>query len=174
MPVHVPPEVVTQLLDVLQGLGVSQHVLEKFCSKASQTSQNARVVPGRTRRLAELEEKWLKATSHLEVLREQMTRKEHEYLASVEKFETHGKQVQSLEEEYGVAKTLLRSQAPSVHDDAGADVKDSVSDMDVRDVDDVDEHHDLDLIACDTCKGEAVRWQCKGPASHASSSKLGL
>ena len=27
VPVHVPPEVVTQLLDVFQGLGVSQHVL---------------------------------------------------------------------------------------------------------------------------------------------------
>ena len=79
MPVHVPPEVVTQLLDILQGLGVSQHVLGEIRSKSSQASQNARVVPGRTRRLAELEGKWLKAASHLEVLREQMTRKEQEY-----------------------------------------------------------------------------------------------
>ena len=99
MPVHVPLEVVTQLLDVLQGLGVSQHVPRKIRSKASQASQNARVVPGRARRHAELEEKWFKAASHLEVLREQMTRKEHEYLAGVEKFEPHGKQVRSLEEE---------------------------------------------------------------------------
>ena len=57
MRVHVSPEVVTQFLNVLQGLGVSQHVLGQIRSKASQASQNARVVPGRTRRLAELEEK---------------------------------------------------------------------------------------------------------------------
>ena len=61
------------------------------------------MVPGRTRRLAELEEKWLKAASHSEVLCEQMTRKEQEYLASVERFET---QVQSLEKGYREAKTL--------------------------------------------------------------------
>ena len=115
MPVHVPSEVVTQLLDVFQGLGVSQHVLGEIRSKASQASQNARVVPGRTRRLAELGEKWLKSASHLEVLREQMTRKESEYLASVQRYEAHDKHVQELEAEYREAKTLLRSPVPSVH-----------------------------------------------------------
>ena len=110
---------------------------EEIRSKASHASHNARVVPGRTRRLAELEEKWLKAASQLEVVREQMTRKEQEYLASVERFETHGMQVQSLEVEYNEAKTLSRSPVPSVHDDAGEDGKDSVSDVDVRSVEDV-------------------------------------
>ena len=33
VPVHVPPEVVTQLLNVLQGLGVSHHVLGEFARR---------------------------------------------------------------------------------------------------------------------------------------------
>ena len=40
-------------------------------------------------------------------------------------------------------------------DDVGDDGKDSVSDMDVRNVEDVDELHDLDSIAGDTCKGDS-------------------
>ena len=73
------------------------------------------MVPGRTWRLAELEEKWLKSASHLEVLREQMTLKESEYLASVQTYEAHDKHVHELEAVHREAKTLLRSPVPSVH-----------------------------------------------------------
>ena len=135
------------------------------------------MVPGRTRRLAELEEKWLKAASHSEVLREQMTRKEQKYLASAKRFET---QVQSLEKEFWEAKTLSRSPGPSVHDDAGRMGRIRSVTWMCEDVEDVDELHDLDLIAGDTCKGDPPsdpKRPCigsvGGPASHASSSKLG-
>ena len=86
-------------------------------SKTSQASQKARVVPARTRRVAELEEKWLKSASHLENLREQMTRKEHDYIASMSQFEEHEKLVQKLEAEYREAKNLLVTLVPSVHSD---------------------------------------------------------
>ena len=61
----------------------------------------------------------MKAASHLEVLREQMTREESEYLARVQMFETDEIQVQSLEVKCREAKTLLRSPVPSVHQSNG-------------------------------------------------------
>ena len=77
--VSIPPGVVSQLLNLLQSLGVSQQVMGEVRSKTSQASQKSRVVPARTRPVAELEEKWLQSASHLENLREQMTRKEYDY-----------------------------------------------------------------------------------------------
>ena len=79
-PVSISPDVVSQLLNLLQSLGVSQQVMGEIRSKTSQASQKAKVVPARTRRVAELEEKWLKSASHLENLRERMTRKEQDYV----------------------------------------------------------------------------------------------
>ena len=87
IPVSISPDVVSQLLNLLQNLGVSQQVMGEIRTKTSQASQKARVVPARTRRVEEMEEKWLKSASHLENLREQMTRKEQEYLASMSRFE---------------------------------------------------------------------------------------
>ena len=66
VPVSISPDVVSQLLNLLQSLGVSEQVMGEIRSKTSQASQKARVVPARTRRVAELEEKWLKSASHLE------------------------------------------------------------------------------------------------------------
>ena len=91
-----------------------------------------------------------------------MTRKEHDYLASIQRFETHEKQVQSLEAECREAKKLLRSPVPSVQqsnggsdDERGEDGKDSVSDTEINNIEDVDnELHDLDLIELDTCNGD--------------------
>ena len=57
MPASIPPDVVSQLLEALQNLGVSQQAMGEVRSKDSQAAQKARVVPGRARRLAELEEK---------------------------------------------------------------------------------------------------------------------
>ena len=64
IPVSLAPDVVSQLLNLLQNLGVSQQVMGEIRTKTSQASQKARVVPARTRRVAEMEEKWLKAASH--------------------------------------------------------------------------------------------------------------
>ena len=160
IPVSLAPDVVSQLLNLLQNLGVSQQVMGEIRTKTSQASQKARVVPARTRRVAEMEEKWLKAASHLENLREQSTKKEQEYLASLGRFEEQKKVVEKLEAEYREAKTLLVTPVPSDHSDGGsADEKvDSdgglVSDMEVQDVEDLGELHDLDLISGDTCKGD--------------------
>ena len=104
IPVSISPDVVSQLLNLLQNLGVSQQVMGEIRTKTSQASQKARVVPARTRRVAEMEEKWLESASHLENLREQMTRKEQEYLASMARFEEQEKVVQKLEAEYREAK----------------------------------------------------------------------
>ena len=76
IPVSISPDVVSQLLNHLQSLGGSQQVMGEIRTKTSQASQKARVVPARTRRVAELEEKWLRSASHLENLREQTKRKE--------------------------------------------------------------------------------------------------
>ena len=100
IPVSFSPDVVSQLLNLLQSLGVSQQVMGEIRTKTSQASQKARVVPARTRRVAELEEKWLKSASHLENLREQMTRKEQDFFASMSRFEEHEKVVEKLEAEY--------------------------------------------------------------------------
>ena len=67
-----------------------------------------------------------------------------------------------MEAEYREAKDSLRSLVLSVHQSNGGsddereeDEQDSVSDMDMPNVDDVDnELHDTDLIAQDTCKGD--------------------
>ena len=160
IPVSISPDVVSQLLNLLQSLGVSQQVVGEIRSKTSQASQKARVVPARTRWVAELEEKWLKSASHLENLREQMTRKEQDYLASMAWFEEHEKLVLRLEAEYREAKNLLVTPVPSVHSDVGSACEKEgsdggvVSDMEVQNVEDVDELHDLDLISGDTCKGD--------------------
>ena len=105
----IPLDVVFQLLEALKNLGVSLQVVGEV-----RAAQKARVVLGRGRRLAELEEQWLSAASHSDVLCEQMTRKEQEYLASVQRFEVHQKQVDELEAEYREAKILLRSPVHSV------------------------------------------------------------
>ena len=158
VPVSVPPDVVSQLLNLLQSLGISQQVMGEIRSKTSQASQKARVVPARTRRVVELEEKWLKSASHLENLREQMTRKEQDYLASVSRIEEHEKLVQKLEAEYREAKNLSVTPVPSVHSDGGSACEKEggdgglVSDMEIQNVEDDDELHDLDLISGDTCK----------------------
>ena len=76
-----------------------------------------------TRRVAELEEKWLKSASHLENLREQTKRKEQDYLASMARFEEHEKLVLRLEAEYREAKNLLVTPVPSDHSDVGVPVK---------------------------------------------------
>ena len=160
IPVSISPDVVSQLLNLLQGLGVSQQVMGEIRSKTSQASQKARVVPARTRRVAELEEKWLKSASHLENLREQMTRKEQDYLAIMARFEEHEKLVLRLETEYREAKNILVTPVPSDHSDVGSACEKEesdggvVSDMEVQNVEDVDELHDLDLISGDTCKGD--------------------
>ena len=160
IPVSISPDVVSQLLNLLQSLGVSQQVMGEIRTKTSQASQKARVVPARTRRVAELEEKWLKSASHLENLREQMTRKEQDYLASMSRFEEHEKVVLKLEAEYREAKTLLVTPVPSDHSDVGSagEKEESdggvVSDMEVQNVEDMGELHDLDLISGDTCKGD--------------------
>ena len=160
IPVSISPDVVSQLLNLLQNLGVSQQVMGEIRTKTSQASQKARVVPARTRRVAEMEEKWLKSASHLENLREQMTRKEQEYLASLARFEEQEKVVVKLEAEYREAKNLLVTPVPSDHSDEGsAGEKEGsdgglVSDMEVQDVEDMGELHDLDLISGDTCKGD--------------------
>ena len=52
-PVSISPDVVSQLLNLLQNLGVSQQVMGEIRSKTSPASQKARVVPARTRRVAE-------------------------------------------------------------------------------------------------------------------------
>ena len=160
IPVSISPDVVSQLLNLLQSLGVSQQVMGEIRTKTSQAFQKARVVPARTRRVAELEEKWLKSASHLENLREQMTRKEQDYIASMSRFEEHEKVVEKLEAEYREAKNLLVTPVPSVHSDGGSACEKEgsdggvVSDMDVQNVEDVEELHDLDLISGDTCKGD--------------------
>ena len=129
-------------------------------TKTTQASQKARVVPARTRHVAELEGKWLKSASHLETLREQMNKKEHDYLASVSRYEAHNTLVFKLETEFREAKSLLVSPVPSVHSDVGSagEKEESdgggVSDMDVQNVEEIDELHDLDLISGDTCKGD--------------------
>ena len=129
-------------------------------TKTSQASQKARVVPARTRRVAELGEKWLKSASHLENLREQTKRKEQDYLASMARFEEHEKLVLRLDAEYREAKNLLVTPVPSDHSDVGSACEKEesdggvVSDMEVQNVEDVDELHDLDLISGDTCKGD--------------------
>ena len=81
MPVNIPPEVVTQLLDVLQSLGVSQQVMGNIRSKSLSSlsigqggSCTYSAFCGIGRKMVEV---------HLENLREQMTRNEHDYLASV-------------------------------------------------------------------------------------------
>ena len=143
IPVSISPDVVSQLLNLLQSLGVSQQVMGKIRTKTSQASQKARVVPARTRRVAEMEEKWLTSASHLENLREQMTRKEQEYLASLSRFEEHEKVVLKLEAEYREAKTLLVTPVPSDHSDVGSagEKEESdgglVSDMEVQNVEDM-------------------------------------
>ena len=119
IPVSISPDVLSQLLNLLQSLGVSQQVMGEIRTKTSQASQKARVVPARTRRVAELEEKWLKSASHLENLREQTKRKEQDYLASMDRFEEHEKLVLRLEAEYREAKNLLVvTPVPSDHSDA--------------------------------------------------------
>ena len=160
IPVSISPDVVSQLLNFLLSLGVSQQVMGEIRTKTSQASQKARVVPARTRRVAELEEKWLKSASHLENLREQTKRKEQDYLASLTRFDEHEKVVLKLEAEYREAKTLLVTPVPSDHSDVGSACEKEesdggvVSDMEVQNVEDVDELHDLDLISGDTCKGD--------------------
>ena len=102
-------------------------------SKASQASQKARVVRGCTRRVAELEENWLKAAGHLETLREQM------------RFETHVKQVRFRRRSTQRRRILCDGRFPrcinrmvGVMNERREDENDSVSDMDMRNVDDVD------------------------------------
>ena len=152
IPVSISPDVVSQLLNL--------QVMGEIRTKTSQASQKARVVPARTRRVPELEEKWLKSASHLENLRKQMTRKEQDYLASMSRFEEHEKVVLKLEGEYREAKTLLVTPVPSDHSDVGSagEKEESdggmVSDMEVQNVEDMGELHDLDLISGDTCKGD--------------------
>ena len=89
-------DVVPQLLNLLQSLVVSQQVMGEIRTKTSQASQKASVVPARTRRVAEMEKKWLKSASHLEILREQTKRKEHDFFASLTRFEEHEKVVLKL------------------------------------------------------------------------------
>ena len=146
-------------------------------TKTSQASQKARVVPAPTRLVAELEEKWLKSASHLENLREQMTRKEQDYIASMSRSEEHEKLVEKLEAEYREAKNLLVTPVPSDHSDVGSACEKEgseggvVSDMEIQNVEDDDEFHDLDLISGDTCKGdpppEPKRVRTKPPKSKA-------
>ena len=150
VPVSISPDVVSQLLNLLQSLGVSQQVMGDIRSKTSQASQKATVVPARTRWVAELEEKWLKSASHLENFREQTTRKEQDYLASMSRFEEHEKLVLKLEAEYREAKNLLVTPVPSVHSDGGEKEGSDggvVSDTEIQNVEDDDELHDLDLIS---------------------------
>ena len=65
-----------------------------------------------------------------------------------------------LEAEYREAKNLLVTPVPSDHSDVGSagEKEESdgglVSDMEVQDVEDMGELHDLDLISGDTCKGD--------------------
>ena len=76
------------------------------------------------------------------------------------RFEEQKKVVEKLEAEYREAKNLLVTPVPSDHSDGGsADGKEDsdgglVSDMEVQDVEDLGELHDLDLISGDTCKGD--------------------
>ena len=120
IPVSISPDVVSQLLNLLQSLGVSQQVMGEIRTKTSQASQKARVVLARTRRVTELEEKWLKSASHLENLREQTKRKEQDHLSSMARFEEHEKLVLGLEAEYREAKHLLVTPVPSDHSDVGS------------------------------------------------------
>ena len=70
------------------------------------------------------------------------------------------KVVSKLEAEYREAKTLLVTPVPSDHSDVGSagEKEESdgglVSDMEVQNVEDMGELHDLDLIGGDTCKGD--------------------
>ena len=70
------------------------------------------------------------------------------------------KVVLKLEAEYREAKTLLVTPVPSDHSDVGSagEKEESdgglVSDMEVQNVEDMGELHDLDLISGDTCKGD--------------------
>ena len=124
-------------------------------TKTSQASQKARVVPARTRRVAELEEKWLKSVSHLENLREQMTRKEQDYIASMSRFEEHEKVVEKLEADYREAKNLLVTPVPSVHSDGGSACEKEVMEAwSVTWMFKMLKLHDLDLISGDTGKGD--------------------
>ena len=89
-----------------------------------------------------------------------MTRKEQDYLASMARFEEHEKLVLKLEAEYREAKNLLVTPVPSGHSDVGSACEKEgsdggvVSDMEIQNVEDDDELHDLDLISGDTCKGD--------------------
>ena len=76
------------------------------------------------------------------------------------RFEEHEKLVQKLEAEYREAKNLLVTPVPSVHSDGGSACEKEgsdgglVSDMEIQNVEDDVELHDLDLISGDTCKGD--------------------
>ena len=81
-------------------------------------------------------------------------------LASMSRFEEHEKLVEKLEAEYREAKSLLVTPVPSVHSDGGSACEKEgsdggvVSDMEIQNVEDDDELHDLDLISGDTCKDD--------------------
>ena len=89
-----------------------------------------------------------------------MAGEELDYLASMSRFSERGKLVLKLDAEYREAKHLLVTVVPSLHSDGGSACQKEgsdgglVSDMEIQNVEDDGELHDLDLISGDTCKGD--------------------